>query len=290
MNTDWSDHIQGINTLYHSRMLRFDDLFKQWYLPVFRLPQDQPIRILEVGCGPGALSGALKRWYPMAEITGLDRDTAFIHFAKEHVPGVMFMEGDATQLPFDDNTFDVTISNTVSEHIAPDAFYGEQKRVLKPGGTCIVLSARRGYHHIASCLEESEYEKSFWKKVQQYDRSMEIYQVCKYPLNEMEHPKVMESYGFGNVTCGYAVIDLTPDDPKYEKETALAMIESGRRNDLDAVLSAHKSLPEYVSREEVDVMSAMINKKYNHRIMLYLRGEKQWNTYVSVTMIIRGTK
>ena len=290
MNTDWSDHVQGINTLYTSRELRFHDLFKDRYLPIFSLPNDRPLRILEIGCGPGALAQALKRWYPQSEIVGIDRDTAFIEYARAHVSDVCFLEGDATQLPFADGTFDVTISNTVSEHIEPKAFYGEQMRVLKPDGICIVISGRRGYHHMAPCLDENEYEQAFWKKVQQHDHSMETYHICQYPLNEMEHPKVMAAHGFRNITTGYALIDLTPDDPKYSCEIALKMIESGRGNDLDAVHSALKSLPEHISREEAEQMTAIINEKYNRRISLYLAGEKQWNTYVSIALIIRGTK
>ena len=84
------------------------------------------------------------RWYPNAEITGLDRDSAFIQFAGEHEPGISFVEGDAAKLPYPDNTFDVTISFTVSEHIDPSAFFQEQLRVLKPGGVCLVLSSRKG--------------------------------------------------------------------------------------------------------------------------------------------------
>ena len=37
MNTAWSSYIQGANTLYYSRKLRFSDMFKAQYLPLFRL-------------------------------------------------------------------------------------------------------------------------------------------------------------------------------------------------------------------------------------------------------------
>ena len=144
MNTVWSDHIQGVLTLYLSRQLRFDDRFKEQYLKLFRLEKKKALKILEIGCGPGALAGALHRWYPEAEITGIDRDTKFIEYARAHEPRVTFLEGDALKLPFADGTFDVTISNTVSEHVEPSRFYTEQKRVLKEGGVCIVLSARKG--------------------------------------------------------------------------------------------------------------------------------------------------
>ena len=108
MNTIWSKYVQGTKTLYYSRKLRFDDLFSEQYRNLFGLDAKQQLKILEIGCGPGALAGALHRWYPLAEITAVDRDSEFIRFGTENEPGVNFVEGDATALPFEDNTFDVT--------------------------------------------------------------------------------------------------------------------------------------------------------------------------------------
>ena len=92
MNTLWSEHVQGVMTLYLSRKVRFDDLFFGQYEPLFRLDRDRELRLLEIGCGPGALAGALHRWYPKARITAIDRDSGFIRFAKENEPGVEFLE------------------------------------------------------------------------------------------------------------------------------------------------------------------------------------------------------
>ena len=172
MDVVWSQHIQGCMTLYASRSLRFHDRFRDRYLPLFDLPEG-PLRILEIGCGPGALAEALHRWRPGAEIIGLDRDRGFIQFARERVQGVEFREGDATDLPFGNGSFDVTISNTVQEHVEPSSFFGEQQRVLKPGGVCLVLSSRKGLHVSAPCLEWDEAERAFWEKVTALDDSME---------------------------------------------------------------------------------------------------------------------
>ena len=123
MNTIWSDHVQGIMTLYLSRKLRFDDMFFDQYKSLFNLDQSATLNILEIGCGPGALAESLRKWYPNAHITAIDRDSNFIAFAKENITGVDFKEGDAAQLPFEDHSFDVTISNTVLEHVEPTAFW-----------------------------------------------------------------------------------------------------------------------------------------------------------------------
>ncbi|MBQ7916111.1 MAG: class I SAM-dependent methyltransferase [Firmicutes bacterium] len=290
MNITWSKYVQGINTLYYSRKLRFDDMFAPQYEPLFALDKDKPLKILEIGCGPGALAGALHRWYPQAQITAIDRDSEFIRFAKKNESGITFLEGDATALPFDDNTFDVTISNTVSEHIEPSAFYSEQRRVLKPSGICLVLSSRRGLHSSAPCLSPTEYEKQFWKTLEPFDDSMTKYAVCQYPMSEAELPAAMEKYGFDHVLTGFVVADLTPDHPKFSSELAHDIINAGRCTALDAVDSALYSMPEHVTQQAANEMKGLINARYDQRIAQYDHGDKQWDTSVSIIMVVRGQK
>lgn len=282
MNCIWSDNIQGINTLYLSRNLRFDDCFFEQYEEQFSLDRNKKLRILEIGCGPGALAEALHRWYPKAEISAIDRDSKFIEYAKQNILGIEFCEGDATSLPFADNSFDVTISNTVCEHIEPVAFYTEQRRVLKDGGVCLVLSARKGINHIAKCLELTEEEKRFWNAVEEEENVLEKYSVGKYGMSEKELPTAMEDNGFKNVSTGYAIIDLTPDNPKYSSQMAQKMIEAERACALEAV--------EATKSDEREAIFRIVNKKYDTRLALYKKGEKQWDTATSVTMIIRGNK
>lgn len=291
MNVIWSKYIQGTNTLYYSRKLRFDDLFEQQYKQLFDLDISRNLKVLEIGCGPGALAGAIHRWYSNAEITAIDRDNEFIRFASEHEDGISFMEGDATRLPFEDDIFDVTISNTVAEHIEPSKFYGEQLRVLRPGGKCLVLSSRRGININPGCVTvRNDFEKAFWEKVQKYDTSLETYSVCQYPMSEAEMPVAMEKYGFRNIRTGYAAIDLTPDHPKFSRQLAYDMINAERYSALDSIDSVIETMPEHFTVEEAAEMKRLANIKYDTRIEQYNRGEKQWDTNVSVIMVIQGTK
>lgn len=290
MNVIWSKYVQGANTLYYSRKLRFDDVFMEQYKSLFHLDEKKNLKILEIGCGPGALAGALRRWYPKAEITAVDRDSGFIDFAKTHEEGIVFVEGDATSLPFESNTFDVTISNTVSEHIEPSGFYGEQLRVLKPGGICLVLSSRKGINIFPNCIAEDAYEEQFWKKVEKHDDTMDRFSVCKYPMSEAELPASMEKYGFREVMTGFATIDLTPDNSKFSAAMAHDMINANRYSALEAIESVLHAMPEHFEVQELEKMKSLANAKYNTRIEQYDRGEKQWDTNVSIIMVIRGIK
>lgn len=293
MNTIWSDYIQSIGTLYFSRTLRFSDVYKEKYKSVFCIDDtDKKLRILEIGCGPGALSQSLSRWYPNAEVIGTDRDTAFIKYAAQQAPQIKFMEADATALPFADNSFDVAISNTVQEHIGPAEFFGEQFRVLKPGGICIVLSARRGINITADCIsEKNSFEKEIWGRVEKfYQDHGGKYAVGQYSMSESELPSAMEKYGFDHVSTDYLTINLTPDNPENSKDLAYSMINAHRQNDIDAVNAFSYTVPSTIRDEEIEKMKACINQKYDKRIELYNNGIKQWDTTMSLTMVLRGVK
>lgn len=290
MNTIWSDYVQGIKTLYLSRKLRFDDIFFGQYKTLFDIDTERKLNILEIGCGPGALATSLHRWYPKAEITAIDRDSNFITYAKSSAPEINFIEGDAEKLPFCDCAFDITISNTVSEHIEPSKFFGEQMRVLKPGGICLVLSSRRGITSKAECLEMSDTEKKFWQKAEsEYDTTYDKYSICKYPLSESALPLEMEKYGFKNIRSGYALIDLTPDDPKYSANMAHDMINADRYTSIEAVDAAVR-YNKNINADEAEKVKNIINEKYDKRTALYDDGKKQWDTSVSIIMVVRGVK
>ena len=290
MNTIWSTYVQSIGTLYLSRRLKFSDRFRAQYQSVFSI--DGGSRILEIGCGPGALAQSLHRWYPGAQVFGIDRDHSFIEFARENIPGVSFSEGDATALPFEARSFDVTISNTVAEHIDPTLFYGEQRRVLKENGVCLVLSARKGIHIPAPCIAaETPWEQALWQRAEPYfKQAHQKYHVCAYPQSEAELPRCMEQHGFCEVSTAYLTIALTPDDPRCPRETAHAIFLANRQNDLDNADRLAQIARQVVTPDEIEALKRLIFARYDERLSLYDKGVRQWDTDVSVVMIVRGVK
>ena len=69
-----------------------------------------------------------------------------------------------------------------------------------------------------------------------------------------------------------------------------AMINAEHQTRLDAINSLKAIAPDLVSHEERVEMRRLINQKYNRRMALYDAGIKQWDTSVSITMVMRGTK
>jgi len=97
-------------------------------------------RILDVGCGPGSITIDLAELVSDGHVTGLDiSDGQFERaraLAKERgLENVTFQMGDAYELPFEDESFDIVCSNTLLMHLSdPARGIAEMKRVLKPGG------------------------------------------------------------------------------------------------------------------------------------------------------------
>ena len=95
-------------------------------------------RILEGGCGTGAVARHLAKIDGSYEVVGLDPSPRLIQKAKELSDGfsnLRFEEGDARSLPFDDASFDVVVFHTCLCHVpGAEKALEEAYRVLRPGG------------------------------------------------------------------------------------------------------------------------------------------------------------
>ena len=93
-------------------------------------------RILDVGCGRGGGLNLMYSKLGCLSAAGVDISPDNIAFCKQtHSSDIDFSVGDAEDLKFDDNSFDI-VFNIESAHCYPnfDKFLGEVVRVLKPGG------------------------------------------------------------------------------------------------------------------------------------------------------------
>ncbi|MDC8982670.1 phthiotriol/phenolphthiotriol dimycocerosates methyltransferase [Mycobacterium marinum] len=111
-------------------------------------------RVLEVSCGHGGGASYLTRTLGPASYTALDLNPAGIKFCQQrhNLPGLDFVQGDAEDLPFEDESFDVVL-NVEASHCYPrfPVFLEEVKRVLRPGGYF-------AYADIRPCTEIPEWE------------------------------------------------------------------------------------------------------------------------------------
>ncbi len=132
---------------------------------------------LDVGCGSGALTIAAAKRNPHARMVGCDRwGMEYASFSKqlceenakaENVKNTEFKNGDATKLPFEDESFDCVSSNYVYHNIPGDKqkWLLETLRVLKKGGTFAIhdIMSASGYGDMrlfVQKLHDLGYEKA----------------------------------------------------------------------------------------------------------------------------------
>ena len=125
----------------------------------YLLPHLEPgLRVLDFGCGPGTISVGLAVAVEPGELHGIDMEESQIDLARSAAEAgghanATFHVGDVTDLPFEDDSFDIAHCHAVLMHV-PDtqATLAEVKRVLKPGG----IVASREVFVSSSFLEPGE--------------------------------------------------------------------------------------------------------------------------------------
>lgn len=99
------------------------------------LGPDPGSRVVDVGCGPGALTGVLVDRLGAEHVAAADPTAPFVEACRERNPGVDVRRAPAEDLPFDDGSFDVAAANLVVHFMAdPVAGLTEMARVTRPGG------------------------------------------------------------------------------------------------------------------------------------------------------------
>ena len=92
-------------------------------------------RVLDVGCGPGALTTELVRLLGPAAVTAVDPSEPFVAVARERHPGVSVERASAEHLPLPDDAFDAALAQLVVHFMAdPVTGLREMARVTRAHG------------------------------------------------------------------------------------------------------------------------------------------------------------
>jgi SAM-dependent methyltransferase len=123
-------------------------------------------RVLDVGCGPGALTSELARRVGAEAATAVDPSEQFVAAARERHPGVDVRLAAAEELPFGDDEFDAALAQLVVHFMAdPPRGLAEMSRVTRAGGM------------VAACVWDHACERTplapFWQAVHELDPSAE---------------------------------------------------------------------------------------------------------------------
>jgi SAM-dependent methyltransferase len=119
-------------------------------------------KVLDVGCGPGALTGALVARLGFDAVAAVDPSESFVAAARERHPGVDVRSAFAEQLPFADETFGAALAQLVVHFMSdPVAGLREMARVTVRGGV------------VAACVWDFSGGQGpvsvFWRAAREFD-------------------------------------------------------------------------------------------------------------------------
>jgi ubiquinone/menaquinone biosynthesis C-methylase UbiE len=153
--------------------------------------------VLDVGCGPGALTGELVRRLGHEAVAAVDPSEPFAEAARARYPGVDVRLSTAEELPFGSNTFDAALAQLVV-HFMTDPVRGltEMARVTRPDGV------------VAACVWDFENERAplspFWRAARELD------------------PEAMDESKFAGARAGHLSELLEQAGLRHVEETEIA--------------------------------------------------------------------
>lgn len=160
-------------------------------------------QILEVGCGPGALTTELVARAGADAISAVDPSPPFVEAIRQRFPGITVERASAEALPFPDSEFDASLAQLVVHHMT-DAVAGvrEMGRVTRSGGV------------VAACVWDLAGGRTplspFWKAVEEFDP--EARDESDFPgTREGELEEIFSSAGLMDVEDDAITFDVEHD-------------------------------------------------------------------------------
>jgi len=154
--------------------------------------------VLEVAPGPGFLAVELAR-DPRIRVTGLDISKTFVELARKNAAdagvAAQFREGNASAMPFADNSFDLLVCRAAFKNFSePEKALREMGRVLRPNGTGLIIDLRRD----VPIKEINQYiDKANLSAVNRWVYRLTFrFMLLKRAYTRQEMEKMLESAGF----------------------------------------------------------------------------------------------
>jgi SAM-dependent methyltransferase len=163
-------------------------------------------RVLDVGSGPGALTGELVRRLGPDRVAAVDPSEPFVEACRRRHPGVEVKRGRAEELPYPDGAFDAALAQLVLHFVSdPDAAAKEMHRVVRTGGT------------VAACVWDLAggmlMLQTFWQAVRAVDPSTPVEdEARRFGGREGEIAELFRSAGLADVADGALDVSAAYED------------------------------------------------------------------------------
>jgi SAM-dependent methyltransferase len=157
------------------------------------------MRLLDVGCGTGALTAELVKHARPELVSAIDPAPQFVDVCRARAPGADVRVGPAEQLPWPDGEFDRVLAQLVLPFLADAAAaVVEMRRVARPSGT------------VAACMwgsnDEMELTGTFWRAASRVEVGAPGDRLMRF-RNEGEIAALFRGAGYSNIES--APLDVT---------------------------------------------------------------------------------
>ena len=126
----WHKHLQFRSTPYFEPLIPI--------ISRYLVENNCSGRLLDIGCGHAQKTYVFHKLG--FEVTGIDGDSERIEHARAAYPGLDLRHFKfESNLPFEDNSFDIVFASSVFQYLDHDSVISECKRVLKKGGSIILI-------------------------------------------------------------------------------------------------------------------------------------------------------
>ncbi|MBI4641104.1 MAG: class I SAM-dependent methyltransferase [Candidatus Tectomicrobia bacterium] len=175
---------------------------------LYRLELGSSDRLLDVGCGTGALLSTVRRVNPTVTIIGVDLVPEMLSIARGKLGAdVPLAAANAEYLPFHPSTFDVVVSTSSFHYwLQPTAGLSEIARVLRPGGRLVITDWCDDYLACRLCdlvlrLVDPAHHRSYGlKECEQW------LEACGYKVSAIERYKINWLWGMMTATAFKPVV------------------------------------------------------------------------------------
>ena len=192
-------------------------------------------KVLDVGCASGGFFNILRSLEPLIEYTGVDIAAPAIELARQQYPEARFEVLEGTQLPFEDNTFDIVHCTKV---LVIEPRYKEILKEMYRVSNRFVLADIRPLKGIES---EQDFEKSFYR-VQLTDDRVESTvpyvvndadEVVEFVLHLKPKPKALRGTGYFHRVADEA------ETPHDEVCMTILLVQKGERGQGETVVDLY---------------------------------------------------
>ena len=237
-------YIHGTEGDEQQRLAILNNMTNKSFLNFIKLRETD--RVLEVGSGMGLLAKEVARMIPDGKVTGLEKSEEQLKLCPSSISNLTFVKGDAHNMPFDDNSFNVVYCRYILEHVTnPLKVLNEVRRVLVDEGR---LYIQENNILAIEMYPECPHFKKAWQKF-----ALLQYELGGDALIGKKLYSLLKK-------CGFKKIELSPapEFHYYDLETFKPWIE----NLIGNIEGASKKLLEYNLLTEEEIKDA-INELQN---------------------------